>query len=123
MINSSCLMTNDTHPLPIGNIGAIASPTDQSGERDNAMSTLPKAFRNPRADDKVQLILDFILQHPDLARSEVLSWATDNLGIARHTAEIYFRQAQKRYLADQERCAKCNDPLPAQLAITIDSRR
>ena len=87
------------------------------------MSTFPKAFTKPRADDKVQLILDFILQHPNLRRSEVLSWATDNLGIARHTAEIYFRQAQKRYLVNQERYAKCNDASPAQPAITIDSPR
>jgi hypothetical protein len=87
------------------------------------MTTPPKAFTNPRASDKVQLILDFILQHPELARSEVLAWATQNLGIARHTAEIYLRQAQKRYLVEQQRCMKSSDASPPQPSGTIDSPR
>jgi hypothetical protein len=87
------------------------------------MTTPPKAFTNPRAADKVQLILDFILQHPNLARTEVLAWATQNLGIAHHTAEIYTRQAQKRYLAEQQRCVKSGDPSPPQPSGTIDSPR
>jgi hypothetical protein len=87
------------------------------------MTTPPKAFTNPRAADKVQLILDFILQHPDLARPEVLAWATQNLGIAHHTAEIYLRQAQLRYLVEQQRSMKSCDPSPTLPSTTTDSPR
>jgi hypothetical protein len=114
---------NDTHSLSIGNIGVTAPYPEQNDERDKAMTTPPKAFTNPRAADKVQLILDFILQHPELARPEVLAWATENLGIAHHTAEIYLRQSQKRYLAEQQRSMKCGDPSPPLPSTAIDSSR
>jgi hypothetical protein len=87
------------------------------------MTTPPKAFTNPRSSDKVQLILDFILQNPELTRLEVLSWATESLGIAHHTAEIYLRQAQKRYLVEQQRSMKSGDPSPPQRSATIDNLR
>ena len=87
------------------------------------MTTPPKAFTNPRDADKVQLILDFILQHPNLNRPEVLSWATQNLRIAHHTAELYLRQAQKRYLVEQQRRMKSGDPSPPQPSTATDSPR
>ena len=87
------------------------------------MTTPPKAFTNPRATDKVQLILDFILQHPNLARTDVLAWATQNLGIAHHTGEIYLRQAQKRYLVEQQRRVQSDACSPPQPSTAIDSPR
>jgi hypothetical protein len=87
------------------------------------MTTPPKAFSTPLAADKVQLILDFILQHPNLARPDVLDWATQNLGIAHHTAEIYLRQAQKRYLVERQRSMKSGDPSLTPSSIAIDSPR
>ena len=87
------------------------------------MTTPPKAFTNPRATDKVQLILDFILQHPKLARPEVLAWATENLGIAHHTAEIYLRQAQKRYLVEQQRRAQSDACSPRRPSTATDGPR
>jgi hypothetical protein len=114
---------NDTRSLSIGSSGVTAPYPEQNDERDNPMTTPPKAFTNPRAADKVQLILDFILQHPNLARPEVLAWATQNLGIAHHTAEIYLRQAQKRYLVEQQRCIKSGDPSLTPPSTAIDSPR
>ena len=114
---------NDTHSLSTGSIEVTAPYPKQNNEWDKAMTTPPKAFTNPRATDKVQLILDFILQHPNLARTDVLAWATQNLGIAHHTAEIYLRQAEKRYLVEQQRRAQsdaCSSPLPST---TTDSPR
>ena len=114
---------NDTQSLSIGSIGVTAPYPEQNDERDKAMTTPPKAFTNPRAADKVQLILDFILEHPELARPEVLAWATQNLGIAQHTGEIYLRQAQKRYLVEQQRSLKSGDPSPPQPSTATDSPR